>query len=71
MHIDRRIGHDPIAVDAASGGMLRRLWGACAAWRLRRIERRCMAELDDRMMEDIGRPHRVPPPPAVYLDREG
>ena len=73
IYTDRRTGYDSAAAPTASGGRLRRLRGrlraTLAAWRLRRVERRCLDELDDRMMADIGRPCRVPPPRAVLLDR--
>lgn len=70
LHPDHRTGADPAAVAAASSGRLRRLRASFAAWRLRRVERRCMAGLDDRMGADIGRPHRPPLPRAVRLDRD-
>ena len=59
------------APDGVLGGMLRRLEAALTAWRLRGVERRCMAELDDRMMADIGRIRQAPPLRALHLDREG
>lgn len=70
MHTDTWTGYDPIAAHATSGGRLRRLRAAFAVWRLRRVERRCLAELDDRILADIGRPCRVAPPRAVRLDRD-
>lgn len=69
MYILHRTGYEAGAVGAASGGKLRRLWATLAAWRRRRVERRCVTELDDRMRTDIGCPHRVGPPRVVRLDR--
>ena len=69
MYIVDGIDYRPAVSASASGGILLRMGTALATWRRREVHRRCMANLDDHILADIGLVRPVPLLRAIRLDR--